>query len=128
VKHLTVKTAFAFQAIQSEKERLEALLPENWRKDMTTFFTLDGATLMALMAFCTACSIDGVQGKDEFGRKHQSSLDGWKTPFSLTFVTGGNRRLITFPHMKLPHIVQALSQAGLAGAAQDAAKMKKGCR
>jgi ParB family chromosome partitioning protein len=27
--------------------------------------------------------------------------------------------------MKLPHIVQALSQAGLAGAAQDAAKMKK---
>nr|QTX14423.1 putative ParB-like nuclease [Klebsiella pneumoniae] len=44
----------------------------------------------------------------------------------MTFVTGGNRRLITFfSHMKLPHIVQALSQAGLAGAAQDAAKMKK---
>ncbi|MER3076305.1 hypothetical protein ABS809_28285, partial [Klebsiella pneumoniae] len=70
------ENSVAFQAIQSEKERLEALLPENWRKDMTTFFTLDGATLMALMAFCTACSIDGVQGKDEFGRKHQSSLDG----------------------------------------------------
>ncbi len=30
-----------------------------------------------------------------------------------------------FSHMKQPHIVQALSQAGLTGAALDAAKMKK---
>ncbi|MDQ5129723.1 hypothetical protein RCD46_26695, partial [Klebsiella pneumoniae] len=113
-------------AIQSEKERLEALLPENWRKDMTTFFTLDGATLMALMAFCTACSIDGVQGKDEFGRKHQSSLDGVENAIQFDLrdwwkPTADN----LFSHMKLPHIVQALSQTGLAGAAQDAAKMKK---
>ncbi|VTN94285.1 DNA-binding protein [Klebsiella pneumoniae] len=120
------ENSVAFQAIQSEKERLEALLPENWRKDMTTFFTLDGATLMALMAFCTACSIDGVQGKDEFGRKHQSSLDGVENAIQFDLrdwwkPTADN----LFSHMKLPHIVQALSQAGLAGAAQDAAKMKK---
>ncbi|MBL2691756.1 hypothetical protein ELK70_29600, partial [Klebsiella pneumoniae] len=120
------ENSVAFQAIQSEKERLEALLPENWRKDMTTFFTLDGATLMALMAFCTACSIDGVQGKDESGRKHQSSLDGVENAIQFDLrdwwkPTADN----LFSHMKLPHIVQALSQAGLAGAAQDAAKMKK---
>ncbi|HCC2903256.1 TPA: hypothetical protein M4255_005413, partial [Klebsiella pneumoniae] len=120
------ENSVAFQAIQAEKERLEALLPENWRKDMTTFFTLDGATLMALMAFCTACSIDGVQGKDEFGRKHQSSLDGVENAIQFDLrdwwkPTADN----LFSHMKLPHIVQALSQAGLAGAAQDAAKMKK---
>lgn len=120
------ENSVAFQAIQSEKERLEALLPENWRKDMTTFFTLDGATLMALMAFCTACSIDGVQGKDEFGRKHQSSLDGVENAIQFDLrdwwkPTADN----LFSHMKLPHIVQALSQTGLAGAAQDAAKMKK---
>ncbi|MDZ2157234.1 hypothetical protein M2641_28525, partial [Klebsiella pneumoniae] len=85
------------------KERLEALLPENWRKDMTTFFTLDGATLMALMAFCTACSIDGVQGKDESGRKHQSSLDGVENAIQFDLrdwwkPTADN----LFSHMKLP--------------------------
>ena len=78
------------------------------------------------MAFCTACSIDGVQGKDEFGRKHQSSLDGVENAIQFDLrdwwkPTADN----LFSHMKLPHIVQALSQAGLAGAAQDAAKMKK---
>lgn len=77
---------------------------------MTTFFTLDGATLMALMAFCTACSIDGVQGKDEFGRKHQSSLDGVENAIQFDLrdwwkPTADN----LFSHMKLPHIVQALS-------------------
>ncbi|HEE3790403.1 TPA: ParB/RepB/Spo0J family partition protein, partial [Klebsiella pneumoniae] len=82
--------------------------------------------LMALMAFCTACSIDGVQGKDESGRKHQSSLDGVENAIQFDLrdwwkPTADN----LFSHMKLPHIVQALSQAGLAGAAQDAAKMKK---
>ncbi|HAX8354752.1 ParB/RepB/Spo0J family partition protein [Enterobacter kobei] len=120
------ENSVAFQAIQAEKERLEALLPENWRKDMTTFFTLDGTTLMALMAFCTACSIDGVQGKDEFGRKHQSSLDGVENAIQFDLrdwwkPTADN----LFSHMKQPHIVQALSQAGLTGAALDAAKMKK---
>ncbi|EPL2251492.1 ParB/RepB/Spo0J family partition protein [Klebsiella aerogenes] len=120
------ENSVAFQAIQAEKERLEALLPENWRKDMTTFFTLDGTTLMALMAFCTACSIDGVQGKDEFGRKHQSSLDGVENAIQFDLrdwwkPTADN----LFSHMKQPHIVQVLSQAGLTGAALDAAKMKK---
>ncbi|HBW1631629.1 TPA: ParB/RepB/Spo0J family partition protein [Klebsiella quasipneumoniae] len=120
------ENSVAFQGIQAEKERLEALLPENWRKDMTTFFTLDGATLMALMAFCSACSIDGVQGKDEFGRKQQSSLDGVENAIQFDLrdwwkPTADN----LFSHMKQPHIVQALSQVGLTGAAQDAAKMKK---
>ena len=120
------ENSVAFQAIQAEKERLEALLPENWRKDMTTFFTLDGTTLMALMAFCTACSIDGVQKKDEFGRKHQSPLDLLETAIHFDLrdwwkPTADN----LFSHMTQPHIVQSISQAGLTGAALDAAKMKK---
>lgn len=51
----------AWQSLMQEKARLEALLPEGWKKDFTTFFTLDGKTLMSLMVFCTACSVDGVQ-------------------------------------------------------------------
>ncbi|WP_395306072.1 ParB/RepB/Spo0J family partition protein [Enterobacter sp. ECC-019] len=120
------ENSIAFQAIQAEKERLEALLPENWRKDMTAFFSLDGKTLMALMTFCTACSIDGVQKKDEFGRKHQSPLDLLETAIHFDLrdwwkPTADN----LFSHMTQPHIVQSISEAGLTGAALDAAKMKK---
>ncbi|NJQ21754.1 ParB/RepB/Spo0J family partition protein [Pantoea sp. LS15] len=120
------ENSIAFQAIQAEKERLEALLPENWRKDMTAFFSLDGKTLMELMTFCTACSIDGVQKKDEFGRKHQSPLNLLETAIHFDLrdwwkPTADN----LFSHMTQPHIVQSISQAGLTGAALDAAKMKK---
>lgn len=120
------ENSIAFQAIQAEKERLEALLPENWRKDMTAFFSLDGKTLMELMTFCTACSIDGVQKKDEFGRKHQSPLDLLETAIHFDLrdwwkPTADN----LFSHMTQPHIVQSISEAGLTGAALDAAKMKK---
>ena len=120
------ENSIAFQAIQAEKERLEALLPENWRKDMTSFFSLDGKTLMELMTFCTACSIDGVQKKDEFGRKHQSPLDLLETAIHFDLrdwwkPTADN----LFSHMTQPHIVQSISEAGLTGAALDAAKMKK---
>lgn len=120
------ENSIAFQAILAEKERLEVLLPENWRKDMTTFFSLDGKTLMELMTFCTACSIDGVQKKDEFGRKHQSPLDLLETAIHFDLrdwwkPTADN----LFSHMTQPHIVQSISEAGLTGAALDAAKMKK---
>lgn len=120
------ENSIASQAIQAEKERLEALLPENWRKDMTSFFSLDGKTLMELMTFCTACSIDGVQKKDEFGRKHQSPLDLLETAIHFDLrdwwkPTADN----LFSHMTQPHIVQSISEAGLTGAALDAAKMKK---
>ncbi|WP_200780778.1 ParB/RepB/Spo0J family partition protein [Klebsiella oxytoca] len=116
----------AFQTIQAEKERLAALLPKGWRKDMASFFTLNDETLMALMTFCTACSIDGVQKKDEFGRKHQSPLDGVEAVIQFDLrdwwqPTADN----LFSHMKQPHIIEALTQAGLTGAALDAAKMKK---
>ncbi|MDT8885904.1 hypothetical protein RBG07_25710 [Klebsiella aerogenes] len=44
-----------------EKARLQALLPDNWQKDLRSFFNLDGETLMSLMAFCTASLVYGVQ-------------------------------------------------------------------
>lgn len=65
----------AWQSLMQEKARLEALLPEGWKKDFTTFFTLDGKTLMSLMVFCTACSVDGVQTRT-MGHTTRSDLDG----------------------------------------------------
>jgi ParB family chromosome partitioning protein len=54
------KDGAAFNILMTERARLKALLPEGWEKDFTTFFALDGGVLMSLMAFCTACSVDGA--------------------------------------------------------------------
>ena len=84
------------------------------------------AVLMSLMAFCTACSVDGVQTRD-MGHTSRSTLDtveaaigfhlrDWWQPTKANF----------FGHLKKPQIIAALNEAGLSGAARDAEKMKKG--
>ncbi|MDV5280047.1 hypothetical protein QM104_23835 [Leclercia adecarboxylata] len=57
----------------TEQARLEELLPEGWR-DSTTF-SLKGDLLMSLMAYCTACSVDGVQTRDMGHTVVRSPLD-----------------------------------------------------
>ncbi|EES3619336.1 ParB/RepB/Spo0J family partition protein [Serratia marcescens] len=116
----------AFGVLMAEKARLKALLPEGWEKDFTTFFALDGEVLMSLMAFCTACSVDGVQTRD-MGHTSRSTLDtveaaigfhlrDWWQPTKDNY----------FGSLKHPQIVASLKEAGLTGAAGDAEKMKKG--
>lgn len=119
------KSGAAYDLLMQEKARLEALLPAGWEKDFTTFFALDGAVLMSLMAFCTACSVDGVQTRD-MGHTSRSTLDtveaaigfhlrDWWQPTKENYFSG----------LKHPQIVAALNNAGLTGAAGDAQKMKK---
>jgi len=121
----TGKEGRAWQSLMQEKARLEALLPEGWKKDFTTFFALDGQVLMSLMAFCTACSVDGVQNREN-GHTRLSDLDGvemalgfqlrdWWQPTAANFLSLLSKN----------QIVDALTEAGLSGAATDAARMKK---
>lgn len=120
------KDGAAFEMLMTERARLKALLPEGWEKDFTTFFALDGGVLMSLMAFCTACSVDGVQTRD-MGHTSRSPLDtveaaigfhlrDWWQPTKDNY----------FGSLKHPQIVASLKEAGLTGAAGDAEKMKKG--
>lgn len=120
------KSGAAYDLLMQEKARLQALLPAGWEKDFTTFFALDGGVLMPLMAFCTACSVDGVQTRD-MGHTSRSTLDtveaaigfhlrDWWQPTKNNY----------FGSLKHPQIVASLKDAGLTGAAGDAEKMKKG--
>ncbi|WP_064365655.1 ParB/RepB/Spo0J family partition protein [Pantoea ananatis] len=115
-----------FTVLMQEKARLESLLPQGWVKDFTTFFDLSGETLMSLMAFCVACSVDGVQTR-EYQRTSDSRLDSlenaigfhmrdWWQPTKANF----------FADLKHTQIIDSLTEAGFKGAASDAAKMKKG--
>lgn len=120
------KQGKAYMAIMAEGERLEALLPEGWRQDFTTFFALDGGVLMSLMAFCTACSVDGVQER-ECGHTQRSKLDALEIALDFNLRDWWHpTKDGYFKGVKHEQIVEALKEAGLAGAASDAAKMKKG--
>lgn len=113
----------AWRYLMQEKARLEALLPEGWQKDFTTFFTLDGQTLMA---FCTACSVDGVQTR-ECGHTRRSDLDGVEAALGFHLRDWWQPTADNFLGLlSKAQIVAALKEAGLTGAASDAEKMKKG--
>ncbi|HAF1615987.1 TPA: chromosome partitioning protein ParB, partial [Salmonella enterica] len=120
------KEGMAFLTLMQEGKRLEKLLPEGWTQDFTTFFTLSATDLTALLSFCTACSLDGMQTRGTGGTT-RSPLDrletvlgfhmrDWWQPTKENF----------FGSLKKPQIIAALNEAGLTGAARDAEKMKKG--
>ncbi|EBR0194923.1 chromosome partitioning protein ParB [Salmonella enterica subsp. enterica] len=120
------ESGVAFVTLSQEGKRLETLLPDGWTQDFTTFFTLSTKGLTALLSFCTACSLDGMQMRGAGGTT-RSPLDkleialafhlrDWWQPTKADFFTG----------LKKPQIIAALNEAGLTGAARDAEKMKKG--
>lgn len=120
------ESGVAFVTLSQEGKRLETLLPEGWTQDFTTFFTLSAKDLTALLSFCTACSLDGMQMRGAGGTT-RSPLDkleialafhlrDWWQPTKADFFTG----------LKKPQIIAALNEAGLTGAARDAEKIKKG--
>lgn len=116
----------AFLALTEERQRLKALLPQEWAKDFTTFFTLNGETLMALMTFCVACSVDGVQTR-ECGHTSRSQLIELEAALGFHLRDWWHpTKAGLFGDLTHARIIDALNEAGLTGAARDAEKMKKG--
>lgn len=120
------KEGAAFQALMQEGQRLETRLPDGWKQDFTTFFTLNTTDLTALLGFCTACSLDGVQTR-EMGHTSSSPLDALETAFDFHLRDWWQpTKANFFDHLKKPQIIDALNEVGQTGAARDADKMKKG--
>ena len=81
---------------------------------------------MSLMAFCTACSVDGVQTR-EHGHTRRSDLDGVESALGFHLRDWWQPTADNFLGLLSKNqIVAALNDAGLTGAASDAEKMKKG--
>lgn len=96
------ESGVAFVTLSQEGKRLETLLPEGWTQDFTTFFTLSAKDLTALLSFCTACSLDGMQMRGAGGTT-RSPLDkleialafhlrDWWQPTKADFFTGLKNR------------------------------------
>ncbi|MCW7764554.1 ParB/RepB/Spo0J family partition protein [Photorhabdus luminescens] len=116
----------AYTALMEQKEHIKALLPEGWKKDFTWLLAWPVERVHSLMGFCVACGIDGVQNR-ECGRTQLSPLDeletimgfhlrDWWQPTKDDF----------FGRLSKAQICEALTEAGLTGAASDVEKMKKG--
>lgn len=120
------KEGTAFQALMQEGQRIEALLPQGWTQDFTSFFTLNTTDLTALLSFCTACSLDGVQTRD-MGHTSRSPLDALETALDFHLRDWWQpTKANFFDYLKKPQVIDALNEAGQTGAARDADKMKKG--
>ena len=120
------KDGAAFLALTEERKRLEALLPKGWGEDLTAFFSLNGETLMALMTFCVACSVDGVQTR-ECGHTSRSNLIELEAALGFHLRDWWHpTKAGLFGDLTHARIIDALNEAGLTGAARDAQKMKKG--
>ncbi|EAQ8164483.1 ParB/RepB/Spo0J family partition protein [Salmonella enterica] len=120
------KEGMAFLTLMQEGQRLEKLLPEGWKQDFTTFFTLNTADPLALLSFCTACSLDGMQTRGTGGTT-RSPLDALETALAFHLRDWWQpTKADFFMSLKKPQIIAALNEAGLTGAARDAEKMKKG--
>ncbi|EGA7860672.1 ParB N-terminal domain-containing protein [Salmonella enterica] len=120
------KEGTAFQALMQEGQRIEALLPQGWTQDFTSFFTLNTTDLTALFSFCTACSLDGVQTRD-MGHTSRSPLDALETALDFHLRDWWQpTKANFFDYLKKPQVIDALNEAGQTGAARDADKMKKG--
>ncbi|EHB2254336.1 ParB/RepB/Spo0J family partition protein [Salmonella enterica subsp. enterica serovar Oranienburg] len=120
------KEGMAFLTLMQEGKRLEKLLPEGWTQDFTTFFTLSATDLTALLSFCTACSLDGMQTRGTGGTT-RSPLDRLETALGFHMRDWWQpTKENFFGSLKKPQIIAALNEAGLTGAARDAEKMKKG--
>lgn len=115
----------AWLALMAEKDRLAGQLPTGWQSDMTTFFTLPGELITALLAFCAACAIDGVQTRESghTSRSRLSTLESatgfhlrdWWQPIGENF----------FGLLTKTQIAAALTDAGLNDAARDTEKLKR---
>ncbi|ENV4867402.1 ParB/RepB/Spo0J family partition protein [Salmonella enterica] len=120
------KEGMAFLTLMQEGQRLETLLPEGWKQDFTTFFTLSTADLLALLSFCAACSLDGMQTRGTGGTT-RSPLDALETALAFHLRDWWQpTKADFFSGLRKPQIIAALNEAGLTGAARDAEKMKKG--
>lgn len=120
------KNGTAWLALMQEQERLSVLLPTGWAQDFTTFFTLSGTDLLSLLSFCTAASLDGVQTR-EHGSTSRSPLDGLESALDFHLRDWWQPTAANFLGLlSKTQIVEALTDAGLTGAARDAEKMKKG--
>lgn len=112
--------------IQTLEQEWAARLPADWKAHFTWLLTWPEADVLALLGFCVACGIDGVQER-LYGRTRDSELDALETAMGFDLRDWWHPTAAGyFSQVSKAQIAEALTEAGLADLAPGALKMKKG--
>ncbi|HDL7635062.1 TPA: ParB/RepB/Spo0J family partition protein [Yersinia enterocolitica] len=123
----TVAKSRAMQVLEDMHIAWEANFPDGWETDYQWLMGWDKASQIALLTYCVAGTLDGVTEQMSRNNKAGESLEpveaslnfdihDWWQPTKANF----------FGRIGKDGISDALTDAGLTGAASDSQKMKKG--
>ena len=115
----------ALMTLNAQREAFQATLPEEWDRDFTWLLSWSPEQVNALLGFCAAHGIDGLQER-LYNRTDASELDNleaaldfdlrkWWQPDAENY----------FGKIKITQIGQAYEQAGLTGRAGEIVKLKR---
>lgn len=118
-------TGAGWRAMQTMKATLLAALPSSWEKDFSSMLSLPVEQLHALLGYCVASGIDGVQGR-EYSRTKSSKLDNLEASLGFDlrdwWQPGAENY---FSRISKDQIGDALADAGCEDRAREALKLKK---
>jgi ParB family chromosome partitioning protein len=124
----TSADSLAMQHLSAMHDAWQKLLPQDWHKSWDWLLTWDTQTLINVMGYCLARTLDGASERlsDKDGKAGKDlepveallnfTLRDWWLPTKANF----------FGRISKEQIADSLLDAGLSGAATDALKMKKG--
>jgi ParB family chromosome partitioning protein len=115
----------AWLAIQGQQAALQAMLPANWKQDFTWLLEWSEQAVQALLAFCVASAVNGVQ-KRANGKTDRSPLDVLETALDIDLYewwqpTAENY----FSKISKDQIADAVQESGFAERSRDVLKLKK---
>ncbi|QHS50053.1 ParB/RepB/Spo0J family partition protein (plasmid) [Klebsiella michiganensis] len=113
----------AYQALMAQRESLAATLPEGWKTDFTWLLARSDADIHALLAYCTAHALDGLDDKisarghslDRVEAAMDFDLREWWTPTADSYFRKLNKKQLS----------ATLAEMGNDAAAREVLDMKR---
>lgn len=119
------ETGKALTALRAQREALQATLPENWYQDFTWLLSRPAEQVNALLGFCAAHGIDGLQER-LYNRTGASQLDTLEAALDFNLGKWWQPDADSyFGKLKVTQISQAYENAGLTGRAGEIVKLKR---
>jgi len=115
----------ALMSLKAQREAIQATLPENWHMDFTWLLTWPAEQVNALLGFCAAHGINGLQER-LYNRTEKSELDGLEAALDFDLRNWWQPDAENyFGKLKIIQIGRAYEDAGMADRAGEVVKLKR---
>ncbi|UFM72050.1 ParB N-terminal domain-containing protein (plasmid) [Leclercia adecarboxylata] len=115
----------ALMSLKAQREAIQMTLPENWHLDFTWLLTWPAEQINALLGFCAAHGINGLQER-LYNRTEKSELDGLEAALDFDLRNWWQPDAENyFGKLKIIQIGRAYEDAGMADRAGEVVKLKR---